>query len=231
MHVPQGLAPRPCGGRLRAWGGPTALRAGRFAAKNQDVDHIDASGTTPPHDTDAKPRPIVLVGLMGAGKTTVGARIASALGRRFVDSDSEIEAAAKMSVPEIFEHYGETEFRALERRVVARLLSEAPAVIATGGGAFIDPDTRALMKEQAITVWLKADLDVLMRRVGRRGGRPLLEVEDPRAVMERLMAERYPVYAEADITVESVDGPHDATVKRVIEALEARPDGAGSRPA
>ena len=178
---------------------------------------------SPPPDADETPRPIVLVGLMGAGKSTVGARVAAALGRRFVDSDDEIEAAAKMSISEIFDAYGEAEFRALERRVVTRLLSDGPAVIATGGGAFVDPDTRALVKERAISVWLKVDLDVLMRRVGRRGGRPLLDVEDPRAVMEGLIAERHPVYAEADLTVESEDGPHDTAVKRILAALAEDP--------
>jgi shikimate kinase len=156
---------------------------------------------------------------MGSGKSTVGARIASMLERRFVDADAEIQAAANMSVSEIFEAYGEGEFRALERRVIARLLREGPMVLATGGGAFMDPATRALMKERAISVWLRADLDVLMKRVGKRGGRPLLEADDPRAVMAELIRTRYPVYAEADLVVESEDGPHEVTVERVMKAL------------
>jgi shikimate kinase len=166
-------------------------------------------------------RAIALVGLMGSGKSTVGARLASALKRRFVDADAEIEAAAKMTVSEIFECYGEPEFRALERRVIARLLNESDVVIATGGGAFMDPQTRALMRERAVSVWLRADLDLLMKRVGKRGGRPLLQTADPRAVMAELMEKRYPVYAEADLTVDSEDGPHDLTVRRVLEALDA----------
>jgi shikimate kinase len=156
---------------------------------------------------------------MGSGKSTVGARIASMLDRRFVDADAEIQAAANMSVAEIFEAYGEDEFRALERRVIMRLLGEGPMVLATGGGAFMDPVTRALMKERAISVWLKADLDVLMKRVGKRGGRPLLETNDPRTVMEELIRTRYPVYAEADLVVESEDGPHEVTVERVMKAI------------
>ncbi len=166
-------------------------------------------------------RAIALVGLMGSGKSTVGARVASALKRRFVDADAEIEAAASMTVSEIFERYGEPEFRALERRVICRLLAEPDLVIATGGGAFMDPQTRALMRERAVSVWLRAELDLLMKRVGKRGGRPLLQTADPRAVMADLMATRYPVYAEADLTIDSEDGPHDLTVRRVLDALEA----------
>jgi shikimate kinase len=166
-------------------------------------------------------RSIALVGLMGSGKSTVGARLAAVLELRFVDADAEIQTAANMSVREIFEAYGEAEFRALERRVLARLLREGPMVLATGGGAFMDPSTRALMKEHAISVWLKADLDVLMKRVCKRGVRPLLEADDPRAVMAELIERRYPVYAEADLVVQSEDGPHEATVERVIEALAA----------
>jgi shikimate kinase len=158
---------------------------------------------------------------MGSGKSTVGARVASALKRRFVDADAEIEAAASMTVSEIFERYGEPEFRALERRVICRLLAEPDLVIATGGGAFMDPQTRALMRERAVSVWLRAELDLLMKRVGKRGGRPLLQTADPRAAMADLMATRYPVYAEADLTINSEDGPHDLTVRRVLDALEA----------
>ncbi len=158
---------------------------------------------------------------MGSGKSTVGARVASLLDMRFVDADAEIQAAANMTVGEIFEVYGEGEFRALERRVIARLLRDEPMVLATGGGAFMDPATRALMRERAVSVWLKADLDVLMKRVGKRGGRPLLEAEDPKAVMADLIERRYPVYAEADLVIESEDGPHEATVERLLEALAA----------
>lgn len=167
-------------------------------------------------------RTVVLVGLMGAGKTTVGRRLAERLGLRFVDADNEIEAAAGMSIADIFETHGEAHFREGERRVIARLLEEPGQVLATGGGAFMDPETRALIAERAISVWLKADLDVLYHRVVRRNTRPLLRLDDPRKVLERLIAERYPVYAEADVTVESGDVPHEAMVDKIVAALKAR---------
>lgn len=165
---------------------------------------------------------------MGSGKSTVGSRLANLLKRRFVDADSEIEAAANMTVEEIFDVYGEPEFRALERRVISRLLGDGPIVLATGGGAFMDPSTRELMQEYAVSVWLRADLDVLMKRVGKRGARPLLKADDPRAVMAALMETRYPVYAEADLIIDSEDGPHEITVKRVIEALSALGEDGGA---
>lgn len=165
-------------------------------------------------------RSIVLVGLMGAGKTTVGRRLAQRLGLAFIDADAEIERAAGETIPEIFERHGEAVFRDGERRVIARLLEQGPQVLATGGGAFMDPETRAKIAALGISVWLKADLDVLMRRVGRRSTRPLLKQGDPRATMEKLMAVRYPVYAEADITVESREGPHEAVVDDVVERLD-----------
>ncbi|HAC57924.1 MAG: shikimate kinase [Parvibaculum sp.] len=164
-------------------------------------------------------RSIVLVGLMGAGKTTVGRRLARRLDLAFVDTDAEIEQAAGETIPEIFERRGEATFRAGERRVIARLLGEGPRVLATGGGAFMDPLTRANIAARGISVWLKADLDVLMKRVGKRGDRPLLQTDDPRETMKRLMDQRYPVYAEADITIESLEGPHDAVVDEVMEKL------------
>lgn len=167
-------------------------------------------------------RTVALVGLMGVGKTTIGRRLAHALGLPFADADAEIAAAAGKSIPEIFAAHGECEFRRGERQVIARLLQDRPHILATGGGAFMDPRTRQLMKEKAITVWLKAPLDVLMRRVSRRDDRPLLKEDDPRAVMERLMEERYPVYAEAEITIESSAGPHNRTVNAIVEALLAR---------
>ncbi|MES1156237.1 MAG: shikimate kinase [Alphaproteobacteria bacterium] len=166
-------------------------------------------------------RTLALVGLMGAGKTTVGRRLAAALRAPFVDADHEIERAAGLSVPDIFARYGEPEFRRGEREVICRLLREPPMVLATGGGAFIDPGTRARLKESAITVWLKAPLDVLMRRVERRDDRPLLKNDDPQAVMQRLLAERGPIYAEADITVESTNSPHNAAVIAILDALRA----------
>lgn len=166
-------------------------------------------------------RPIVLVGLMGAGKTTVGKRLAQALALPFADADAEIAAAAGKSIPDIFAEHGEADFRRGERQVIARLLDRPPHVLATGGGAFIDPCTRALVKQRAISVWLKAPLEVLMKRVSRRDDRPLLREADPRAVMQRLMDVRYPIYAEADVTVETSAGPHAAAVISVLEALRA----------
>lgn len=164
-------------------------------------------------------RPIVLVGLMGAGKSVIGRRLAIALRLPFKDADEEIELAAGCSVAEIFAKHGEPEFRRGERQVIARLLKTGPHVLATGGGAFMDATTRALVRETAVSVWLKADLDVLMRRVERREGRPLLAAPDPRAVMARLMTERYPYYAEADVAVESGPGPHQAVVEAVLRAV------------
>lgn len=172
-------------------------------------------------------RTVVLVGLMGAGKTTVGRRLAQALGLQFRDADHEIEQAAGATVSEIFARHGEAEFRRGERRVISRLLQEPPHVLATGGGAFIDPDTRAEVKAKAISVWLRADLEVLLRRVERRDDRPLLRGGDARTVLARLIDQRYPIYAEADLIVESDAGPHALTVQAVLEALRR----AGPRPA
>jgi shikimate kinase len=166
-------------------------------------------------------RTVALVGLMGAGKTTIGRRLAAALDIRFADADAEIVKAAGCSIDEIFATHGECEFRRGERQVIARMLDEPPHILATGGGAFIDPRTRALMKERAISIWLKAPLDVLMKRVERRDDRPLLKEDDPRAVMQRLMDERYPIYAEADLTVESANGPHNSAVRDLLVALRA----------
>lgn len=167
-------------------------------------------------------RPIVLVGLMGAGKTTVGRRLAGMLRLPFIDADEEIEKAAGLKVSEIFALHGEEEFRRGERRVIARLLQGAPHVLATGGGAFMNDETRALVRAHATSVWLRADLDVLMRRVEKRDNRPLLKQGDPRAIMERLIAERYPIYGEADLVVDSNNGPHASAVTLVIRALAER---------
>ncbi len=163
---------------------------------------------------------VVLVGLMGAGKTTVGRRLASAAGMRFLDSDTEVEQAAGCSISEIFERFGEAYFRDGERRVIERLLDEGPLVLATGGGAFVHPKTRALIRSKAISVWLRADLDLLVKRVSRRDTRPLLRQGKPKEIMERLMAERYPLYGEADIVVETGDGPHDHVVRKIMTALD-----------
>jgi shikimate kinase len=162
---------------------------------------------------------VALVGLMGAGKTSVGRRLAQKLGLPFVDADAEIEAAAGSTIEEIFERHGEVAFRDGERRVIARLLENPPQILATGGGAFMDPQTRQLLRERAITLWLRADLELLLQRVARRNNRPLLKVGEPRAVLERLMAERYPVYAEADIIVDCIDGPPETTLDCTIAAL------------
>jgi shikimate kinase len=165
------------------------------------------------------PRSVVLIGLMGAGKTAVGRRLANRLDLPFIDADSEIEVAAGASISEIFAEHGEAYFRQGERKVIARLLENGPQVLATGGGAYMNPDTRANIKAHGLSVWLKADIKVLMKRVGRRDNRPLLAAGDPEKMMKRLMEERYPIYAEADVTVESRDVPHDVIVGAVIDAL------------
>ena len=167
------------------------------------------------------PRTVALVGLMGAGKSSIGRRLAQRLKVPFTDADAEIEAAAGATVEEIFERHGEAAFREGERRVIARLLDGPVQVLATGGGAFMDPTTRALMRERAVSVWLRAELELLLPRLTRRNNRPLLKVGDPRTVLERLIAERHPVYAEADIVVESLDGPPEVTLERVLAALAA----------
>jgi shikimate kinase len=164
-------------------------------------------------------RAIVLVGLMGAGKTSIGRRLADKMGLDFVDADTEIEKAAGKSIPDIFADHGEAHFRDGERRVIARLLDNGRQVLATGGGAFMNEDTRKAIKAQALSVWLKADLDVLLKRVAKRGGRPLLEGRDPAEVLQHLITQRYPVYAEADITVESLDVQHGQMVSEVLKAL------------
>jgi shikimate kinase len=168
------------------------------------------------------PRSIVLIGLMGAGKTAVGRRLANRLDLPFIDADTEIEVAAGASVSEIFAEHGEAYFRQGERKVIARLLENGPQVLATGGGAYMNADTRANIKARGLSVWLKADIKVLMKRVGRRDNRPLLAGSDPEKVMKKLMDERYPIYAKADVTVESRDVPHDVIVGAVIEALASK---------
>lgn len=166
-------------------------------------------------------RPIVLVGLMGAGKTTVGRRLAQRLALPFVDADEEIESAAGMTVAEIFERFGEPYFRDGERRVITRLIDGSPKIIATGGGAFMDDKTRELILERATAIWLKADISTLVERVRRRSTRPLLKNRDPRAVLEELARVRNPVYALAPIHVRSQPTPHDAAVKAILKALSA----------
>lgn len=168
---------------------------------------------------------VVLVGMMGSGKSAVGRRLAKALGVPFHDADTEIERAAGCSVNEIFARHGEAAFRDGERKVVARLLDEPQQVLATGGGAFLDERTRTRIKAEAISVWLKADLALLVERVSRKETRPLLKNVDQRAVLEKLIRERDPIYAQADITVESDESPHEAIVKRIVAALEQRVGG------
>jgi shikimate kinase len=166
-------------------------------------------------------RSVVLVGLMGAGKSTVGRRLAGRLDLPFKDADAEIEAAAGMSVADIFATHGETYFREGERRVIARLLQEGPSVLATGGGAFMNPETRAWIAQSGVSIWLKAEFEVLMKRVRKRSNRPLLKNPDPESSMRQLMAARQPVYALADLTVESRDIPHERVVDDTLHALHA----------
>jgi shikimate kinase len=176
-------------------------------------------------------RLIVLVGMMGAGKSTIGRRLAARLNLPFVDADTEIEAAAGMTIPEIFELHGEPHFRDGEARVIARLLEGGPAVLATGGGSFMREETRRRIAEKAVSIWLKADPDIIMRRVKRRADRPLLQTTDPAATVNRLLSEREPVYQHADLTIASRDVPHDRIVEECLEALRARLTGAAAAPA
>jgi shikimate kinase len=168
------------------------------------------------------PRSVVLVGMMGAGKSSIGRRLAARLSIPFVDADNEIEVAHRMSIPDIFSTYGEAYFRAGEMRVIARLLDGGPQVLATGGGAFMHADTRAAIAANGVSVWLNADFDVLMRRIKRRQDRPLMRTEDPAETLRALMAERYPVYGQADITIQSREVPHDKIVDEIVGALADR---------
>jgi shikimate kinase len=195
-------------------------------------------GTT--HDFASRPeaavmaalgrRSIVLVGMMGAGKSSIGRRVALRLGIPFIDADAEIEKAAGMSISDIFAIRGEAEFRAGETRVIARLLESGPQVLATGGGAFVNPETRAAVAAKGISIWLKADFDVLLKRIRRRHDRPLLKTEDPGATLRKLMQERDPIYALADLTVQSRDVLHDRIVDEIVSALAGRLGAACARP-
>src|SRR5215475_9928288 len=183
------------------------------------------------HDLAARPeaaimaalgrRSVVLVGMMGSGKSSIGRRVALRLGIAFVDADAEIEKAAGMSVSDIFAIRGEAEFRAGEARVIARLLEGGPQVLATGGGAFANPETRAAITAKGISIWLKADFDVLMKRIRRRHDRPLLRTENPAATLQTLIEERYPIYELAELTVQSRDVPHERIVQEILIALAA----------
>src|SRR6266480_7077345 len=187
-------------------------------ASPQDAEIAAALGT----------RCVVLIGMMGAGKSTIGRRLSARLRLPFLDADLEIEAAAGMSIPDIFETHGEPYFRDGEARVIARLLDNGPAVIATGGGAFMREETRGRIRAKAVSIWLKADADIIMRRVKRRADRPLLQTADPAAAVARLIEERDPVYRHADITIWSRDVPHEKIVDECIEALHSRLRGGAS---
>jgi shikimate kinase len=194
----------------------TASPAG--ASASQEAEIATALGT----------RSLVLVGMMGAGKSTIGRRLSARLRLPFLDADIEIEAAAGMSIPDIFETHGEPHFRDGEARVIARLLDNGPAVIATGGGAFMREDTRRRIRDKAVSIWLKADADIIMKRVKRRADRPLLQTADPAGTIGRLIAEREPVYQHADLTIWSRDVPHEKIVDECVEALHARLCGNGA---
>jgi shikimate kinase len=188
----------------------TALPATTSAS--QETDIVSALGA----------RSVVLVGMMGAGKSTIGRRLAARLRLPFLDADTEIETAAGMSIPDIFESHGEPHFRDGEARVIARLLDGGGCVLATGGGAFLREDTRDRIRRQAVSIWLKADTDIIMRRVKRRADRPLLQTADPAATVARLLGEREPFYQFADLTIWSRDVPHEKIVDECIEALHIR---------
>jgi len=205
------------------------------AANAAETLKIEMSETTTPAPATATQeaeilaalgkRLIVLVGMMGAGKSTIGRRLAARLNLPFVDADTEIEAAAGMTIPEIFELHGEPHFRDGEARVIARLLDGGPSVLATGGGSFMREETRRRIAEKAVSIWLKADPDIILRRVKRRADRPLLQTADPAATVSRLLSEREPVYQHADVTIASRDVPHDRIVDECLDALRARLTG------
>src|SRR5437764_11804233 len=176
------------------------------------------------------PRSVVLVGMMGAGKSTIGRRLSARLRLPFLDADGEIEAAAGMSIPDIFEIHGEPHFRDGEARVIARLLDSGPAVLATGGGAFMREETRNRIRDRAVSIWLKADADTILRRVKRRADRPLLQTADPAATIGRLIEERHPVYQLADITIASREVLHEKIVEECMAALQAHLRGAKQTP-
>jgi shikimate kinase len=211
------------------------------AANAAETLKIEMSETTTPAPATATQeaeilaalgkRLIVLVGMMGAGKSTIGRRLAARLNLPFVDADIEIEAAAGMTIPEIFELHGEPHFRDGEARVIARLLEGGPAVLATGGGSFMREDTRRRVAEKAVSIWLKADPDIILRRVRRRADRPLLQTADPAATVSRLLSEREPVYQHADVTIASRDVPHDKIVDECLDALHGRLAGVATAPA
>ncbi|MEM6858647.1 MAG: shikimate kinase [Pseudomonadota bacterium] len=186
----------------------------------QTVSAPKDEGADLAHQPPRAERPIVLVGLMGAGKSTVGRRLANMMDYDFVDADDAIEEAAQRSIPEIFEEFGEAYFRDGERRVIARLMDERCGVIATGGGAFVDPQTRALILERGLAVWIDCDIDTLVERTARRDHRPLLKTGNPREILTRLHTERKPAYSQAHIRVQSDDGPHDDTAQAIVREIK-----------
>jgi shikimate kinase len=188
--------------------------------------HSNGNGTTAPDPAllaALGARSVVLVGMMGAGKSSIGRRLATRLNIPFVDADAEIEKAAGMSIPDIFATHGEPDFRAGEARVIARLLDGGPQVLATGGGAFMNPDTRAAIAARGVSIWLNADFETLMRRIKRRHDRPLLHTDDPAATLQQLIDVRYPIYRLADFTVQSREVPHDKIVDEIVAVLTAGP--------
>ena len=188
---------------------------------DDDQEHVPPQSTADALRARLGSRPIALVGMPGSGKSSIGRRLAPRLGLPFVDADTAIEeAAGGMSIAELFAKHGEAEFRALEARVIARLLEEGPSVIATGGGAMLNEGTRTLIRDRAVSVWLKAGIPVLMRRVRRKSDRPLLQGKDPETTLRKLLSEREPLYAEARIIVTSREGPHEAIVDLIMDALE-----------
>ena len=188
-----------------------------------EITSLASNGPTPEADIVAAlgKRLVVLVGMMGVGKSTIGRRLAARLGIPFADADVEIELAHRMPIPDIFETYGESYFRDGEARVIARLLEAGPAVLATGGGAFMREETRCRIGNKAVSIWLKADIDIIMRRVRRRADRPLLQTADPEATVTRLICEREPVYQIANLTIASREVPHDKIVDECVDALHA----------
>jgi shikimate kinase len=194
---------------LRGDGEPPTMDAMTDALPAVPADLLDRLGT----------RSIVFIGLMGAGKTAIGRKVAQALGLPFIDSDHEIETVSRMTIPELFEHYGEPEFRALEERVISRLVKDGPQVLSTGGGAFMNANTRAAVATDGVSVWLKADLDTLMARVVRKPNRPLLQNPDPRGVMQKLMNDRYPVYGLANIIVQTREAKREEIMAEVIASI------------
>lgn len=189
--------------------------------ESEQITDNSSGQDSPPDEAKAEKRTIVMVGLMGAGKTSIGRRLGARLGLPFVDADDEIEAAAGSSIEDIFERHGEAGFRDGERRVIARLLDGPPIVLATGGGAFMDADTRERIAAKGISVWLRADIDTLVRRTSRRNDRPLLKNGEPKEILIRLMEQRHPIYQLADIVVDSFDAPPEETLQHVFDAIEA----------